>query len=41
MIKIKNLSNKGEIYIYGTIVDDTDAKWLIGENGDISNISKI
>lgn len=35
MIKIKNLSNKGEIYIYGTIVDDTDAKWLIGENGDV------
>lgn len=35
MIKIKNLSNKGELYIYGTIVDDTDAKWLVDENGEV------
>ena len=28
MIKVKNLTTKGEIYIYGVIVDDTDAGWL-------------
>lgn len=28
MIKIKNLTNKGEIYIYGNIVSDTEASWL-------------
>lgn len=31
MIKIKNLTNKAEIYIYGIIIDDTDASWLIRE----------
>lgn len=31
MIKIKNLTNKGEIYIYGLIIDDTDASWLTQE----------
>ena len=28
MIKVKNLTDKGEIYLYGIIVDDTDANWL-------------
>lgn len=28
MIKVKNLTSKGEIYIYGRIIDDTDASWL-------------
>ena len=35
MIKVKNMTTRGEIYIYGTIVDDTDAKWLIDENGEV------
>lgn len=35
MIKIKNLANKAEIYIYGTIIDDTDAQWLLDENGEV------
>ena len=32
MIKIKNLTDRGEIYIYGVIVDDTDASWLVKED---------
>lgn len=28
MIKIKNLADKAELYIYGVIIDDTDASWL-------------
>lgn len=32
MIKIKNLNSKAEIYIYGVIIDDTDATWLKAEN---------
>lgn len=36
MIKIKNLVNKGEIYIWGNIIDDTDAQWIQkDENGKI------
>lgn len=36
MIKIKNLAEKAEIYIYGMILDDTDASWLIRDsNGEI------
>lgn len=34
--KIKNLKDKGEIYIYGVVIDDTDASWLIqGKNDTI------
>jgi ATP-dependent protease ClpP protease subunit len=35
MIKIKNLTTKGEIYLYGIIVDDSDAQWLRDEDGNI------
>ena len=36
MIKVKNLTTKGEIYIYGVIIDDTDAGWMTrDENGVI------
>lgn len=35
MIKIKNLADRGEIYIYGTIIDDTDAQWLRDEDGNL------
>ena len=31
MLKIKNLTDRGEIYIYGVIIDDTDASWLVRE----------
>ena len=34
-MKIKNLGDKAEIYIYGTIIDDTDAKWMQDEDGSI------
>ena len=32
MFKIKNLGTKAEIYLWGEIIDDTDASWLIREN---------
>lgn len=34
-MKIKNLGDRAEIYIYGTIIDDTDAKWMQAEDGSI------
>lgn len=38
MIKIKNLGNRGEIYIHGLIIDDTDAKWLEMDGGTIGYV---
>lgn len=35
MIKIKNLTTKGEIYLYGIIVDDSDAQWLRDADGNL------
>lgn len=35
MIKIKNNVNSAIIELYGTIVDDTDANWLLDENGNV------
>lgn len=36
MIKITNLANKAEIYIWGNIIDDTDANWIkTGTNGEV------
>lgn len=36
MIKIKNMADKAEIFLYGIIVDDTDANWLVqNEDGSI------
>lgn len=35
MIKVRNLGTRGEIYIYGTIVDDSDAQWLKDADGNI------
>ena len=34
MIKVKNNTNSAEIYIYGNIIDNTDA-WVIGADGGI------
>lgn len=36
MIKVKNLNDKAELYIWGEIIDDTDAQWLkIDGNGEL------
>ena len=36
MIKIKNLADKAELYIYGLIIDDTDASWIArNEDGTV------
>lgn len=35
MIKVKNLVDKAEIEIYGTIIDDTDANWILNEDGTV------
>lgn len=36
MIKVKNLNNtKGEIYLYGIILDDTDGQWLRDDEGNL------
>ena len=35
MIKIKNLTDRAEIEIYGTIIDDTDANWVLDEDGNV------
>ena len=32
MFKIKNLTTKAEMYIYGLIIDDTDANWLLQDD---------
>lgn len=32
MFKIKNLTDRAEMYIYGVIVDDTDANWIRRED---------
>lgn len=36
MLKIKNYADRAEIYIYGIIIDDTDAAWIkmFGEDGE-------
>lgn len=35
MIKIKNLTDKAEIYIYGVIIDDTDAQMYFDADGNV------
>ena len=35
MIRVENLGTRGEIYLYGTIIDDSDAQWLRDEDGNI------
>lgn len=35
MIKVKNNVNSAIIELYGTILDDTDANWVLDENGSV------
>ena len=35
MINVKNLGTRGEIWLYGTIIDDSDAQWLRDEDGNM------
>lgn len=35
MIKIKNYTDRAEIYIYGVIIDDTDAQLMFDENHEV------
>ena len=35
MIKVCNNGTRGEIWLYGTIIDDSDAQWLRDDDGNI------